>query len=249
MSVSTRPSRPARKTQPTVEGSATAAAFRRRPWWRRRWIKRSTIWLHRWTSLVLGLLLLAVTTSGAILLYEPDLQRWLHGDAYVTDRPTGEAAAAGEMALTETIAVVHQYDPEFVPNVVYDAHGTYAAESYEPTRKITVDPHTRQVVGDFDPAADVGAIAWTLGLMYNIHLCGLTCEDHPGYQAWLVEEIPGSAWAGFDGAKITWGGLVLGVTAIMLLFLASLRHLVLVAGRPALGPWRPGAAEEGPVRA
>ena len=123
------------------------------------------------------------------------------------------------MALTETIAVVHRYDPEFVPNVVYDAHGTYAAESYEPTRKITVDPHTRQVMGDFDPAADVGAIGWTLGLMYNIHLLRPDLRGSSGLSGLAGRRDPGFGLGRLRRGEDHLGGLVLGVTAIMLLFL------------------------------
>lgn len=201
-------------------GPASRPARRRPPWWRRRLVKRSTIWVHRWLSLVLGLLLLAVTTSGAILVYEPEIQRWQHREAYLDPRPTGDAANRGEMALTETLDVARQHDPSFVANVLYDAHGTYVAESYEPARKVTVDPGTRQVLGDYDPSAEIGSIGWALGLIHNVHLCGLTCDDHPGYVPWLAAEVPASEWAGFEQAKITWGGLVLGVSAVMLLFLA-----------------------------
>jgi uncharacterized iron-regulated membrane protein len=45
-------------------------------------------------------------------------------------------------------------------------------------------------------------------------------EEYPGYQRWLAAQVPGSAWAGFEGEKVTWGGLLLGVMGLLLLFLA-----------------------------
>ena len=43
-------------------------------------IKRSFIWTHRWSSLVLGLALLVVTTSGVPLLYEQEITRAQHAE-------------------------------------------------------------------------------------------------------------------------------------------------------------------------
>jgi hypothetical protein len=56
-----------------------------------------------------------------------------------------------------------------------------------------------------------------MGLMYNLHLCLLSCEEYPGYQAWPAAQVPGSAWAGFEGEKLTWGGLLLELMGLPLL--------------------------------
>jgi hypothetical protein len=50
-----------------------------RRWWRRRQpIKSATVWTHRWTALVLGLVLLVVCTSGVpLLLGITGLSTWL----------------------------------------------------------------------------------------------------------------------------------------------------------------------------
>ena len=70
-----------------------------------------------------------------------------------------------------------------------------------------------------------GAIGWTVAFSYNLHLCGLTCEGYPGYQAWLLKDVPKIGdTLGFheDGEvyPVTWGGLILGVLALLLVFLA-----------------------------
>ena len=56
--------------------------------------------------------------------------------------------------------------------------------------------------------------------MTNIHLCGLTCPEYVGYQSWLNNPVPGTKWLGFENTAPTWGGLILGITGALLLFLA-----------------------------
>ena len=34
-----------------------------------------------------------------------------------------------------------------------------------------------------------------MSLMTNMHVCGLTCEEYVGYQAWLADPVPGTSWA------------------------------------------------------
>lgn len=184
----------------------------RRPSRRRRGgLKRVAIWLHRWTSLVLGLALLVVTTSGALLVYEPELSRALHPEQWA-----GRAAA--QLSLVEALDVVKTHDPGFEVDALNHVHGTYVASDYETRRAVHVDPADGAVLHD-SAAQDPGTVTWLLDLALNLHACALSCEEYPGYQAWLAAEVPGSAWAGFD-APVTWGGLLLGVMALLLLFLA-----------------------------
>ncbi len=179
---------------------------------RRRPVKRATIWLHRWTSLVLGVVLLVVTTSGAVLVYEPELSRAVYPGAWA-------ASERVELSLVEALGVLAAHDPEFVVDTVNNAGGTYIAEDYDTLRKVHVDPGTGAVLYD-SALDDSGAGTWVLDFARNLHVCALTCEEYPGYQAWLAAEIPGSAWAGFEDTPVTWGGLLLGVMGVLLLFLA-----------------------------
>lgn len=185
--------------------------LRRRPGWRRRPLRRATIWLHRWTSLVLGLVLLVVTTSGAALVYEPELSRALQPQAWAAPGPVA-------LSVVEALEVVDAYDPDFVVDVVNHAHGTYVAEHYETGRTVHVDPRDGAVLYDSARSAG-GAVGRALAFAANLHVCALSCEEYPGYQAWLAAEVPGSAWAGFE-APMSWGGLLLGTVAVLLLFLA-----------------------------
>ncbi|MGL5927476.1 MAG: PepSY-associated TM helix domain-containing protein [Dermatophilaceae bacterium] len=199
---------------PTAVSAAPAAAraTSNRP---RRRVRRAVISVHRWSALVLGLVLVAITTSGVVMLYEPEWTRWVHSEAYA---PSGER---GGIPLTETLSVLREHDAEFVPQSVYDAHGTHVATNYDDGRTVTVDPATSRVLADYDSTERVNAADWAVGLMHNLHLCLLTCEDEPGYQAWLLTEVPGTSWAGLEeGVGLTVGGLILGVGALLLGFLA-----------------------------
>lgn len=54
----------------------------------------------------------------------------------------------------------------------------------------------------------------------KLHMCLLSCEDHPGYLEALAAPVPGTAWLGHEGEPVTVGGLILGVFGLLLLFLA-----------------------------
>ena len=148
----------------------------------------------------------------------------------------------------EAYAAVQQHDPEFAPFAIYYLDGVYVADDFE-TRRVTVDPSTGEILGDFNTSGDDGFVPWTMSLMFNLHVCGLTCEGYVGYQAWLVEPVPGTGWVGFDGEPVSWGLLILGLTAVLLLFL-SLSGIWL--WWPGIKRWFVGSPcplEEGPLRA
>jgi len=195
--------------QPSVRRAAVRKPPRRKP------VKRATTWVHRWLSLVLGLLLLVECTTGALLVYAPELTRWLRGDLHVAQQD------APEQPLQSSLTAAQTAYPDLAPTSVYDDHGTHTVYDFDAGRVVTVDGYTGAVLGSYnnnEPAP--GAIGWTLAFADGIHLCALSCEEYPGHQAWLADEIPHSKWAGFDGAGVTWGGLVIAVLALMLVFLA-----------------------------
>ena len=187
----------------------------RRPW------RRFMIVSHRWLSLVLGLVLLAITTSGAILLYRAEITRVTHQAAYdVSGKPA-------EVSLVEARQTVLDEHPKFDAISVWAEHGVYRVTDYETSW--TVDPGTGEILGY------VGETPAWLQFMDNLHLCFLSCEEYPGTIDVLVKEVPGTAWLGFDGAKVTWGGMVLGVFGLLLLYL-SLTGIWLWFPRPK--KWR-----------
>jgi uncharacterized iron-regulated membrane protein len=160
---------------------------------------------HRWISLVLGIVLLAITTSGAILVYRPEIQRALHADAYDVSgaRPT--------ITLPDARRVVEATHPRFDAVSVWAEHGVYRVTDY--TTSYTVDPGTGEILGH------VGKPPAWLGFLDNLHECFLACEDFPGYVSWLNKELPGTAWLGHEDAKIGGGYLILGIFGLLLLYL------------------------------
>ncbi len=184
---------------------------------RRRPVRRFLVITHRWMSLLLGLVLLAITTSGAILLYRPELEKLGHGDAY--------AASAGPATVdvVEAREIVLQAHPDFAADGVWLEHGVYRVTDYESWW--TVDPATGEILGHLS-----GTPKW-IQFLDNLHECFLACEDYPGYIAALNEPVPLTRWAGFDGEELTWGGLALAVLGLMLLYL-SLTGLWLWFPRP-----------------
>jgi uncharacterized iron-regulated membrane protein len=187
----------------------------------RRPVRRFMIVTHRWLSLILGLVLLAITTSGAILLYRPEIQRVLYPGAYDT---SGKAPTVDLVQARQTVLDAH---PKFDAISVWAEHGVYRVTDYETSW--TVDQGTGKILGR------VGETPAWLQFMDNLHECFLSCEDYPGTIGFLVKEVPGTAWLGFDDTKVTWGGMVLGVFGLILLYL-SLTGIWLWFPRPK--KWR-----------
>jgi uncharacterized iron-regulated membrane protein len=142
-----------------------------------------------------------------------EITRSQHPEAY-------RAAGPATMSFAEVAEVVERHDSAFRPQSLYRTHGVIVADDFESGRRVSVDPSNGQVLADFNPVTEGGFVATAMGLLYNLHLCLLSCEEYPGYQRWLAAQVPGSAWAGFEGEKVTWGGLLLGVMGLLLLFLA-----------------------------
>jgi uncharacterized iron-regulated membrane protein len=171
----------------------------------RRRVRRFFIVTHRWISLLLGIVLLAITTSGAILVYRPEIQRALHTQAY------DASGQSPTITLSEARAIVQKAHPKFDATSVWAEHGVYRVTDY--TTSYTVDPGTGKIL-DF-----VSKTPSWLTFLDNLHECFFACEDYPGYVGWLNKGIPGTAWLGHEDAKVTGGALVLGVFGLLLLYL------------------------------
>jgi len=186
----------------------------------RRPVRRLFIVTHRWVSLLLGIVLLAITTSGAILVYRPEIQRALNADAY---QVSGKPAV---IDVGEAMATVKQAHPSFKPTGVWEERGVMRVTDYKTS--FTVDPGTGKIIGF------VGKTPAWLGFMDNVHECFLSCEDLPGHVTGLAKEVPGTTWLGHEDAKVTWGALILGVFGLALLYL-TLTGLWLWFPRPGKG--------------
>jgi uncharacterized iron-regulated membrane protein len=116
------------------------------------------VWTHRWSALVLSLGLLVVTTSGVPLLYEQEITRAIHSSAYE------EADGAPRLSFADARAAVREHDPEFAPASIYTVQGVYVAEDFETGRRVTVDPGTGAILGDFTLTEDEGFVPLLLAI-------------------------------------------------------------------------------------
>ncbi|MGC4935382.1 PepSY-associated TM helix domain-containing protein [Gordonia sp. DT30] len=188
-------------------------------------MRRALIVSHRWGSIVLGLLLVVVCTSGAILVYEPELARATKS-ALFTSTDTGH-----QVGFTSAMASVHAADPSFDAAYLSLKDGVYFISSSDTAAGTwAVDAGTGKINGHGN--IDDGI----LGFLVNLHDCGLTCEGYPGYVAWLAKPSVMADWGWFT-ADMTWGAVLLGVSGALLVFLAISG---IVIWYPGLRRWRNG---------
>jgi len=190
---------------------------------RRKPVRRFMVVTHRWISLLLGMVLLVISTSGALLLYRPELVRLMNSEAY---SPTGGSGGISFAQAFDTVKAAH---PDFEPTGVVAESGILKVHNADYEDFWSVDPSTGEILGHIQQSPTW--IAW----LDNLHECLLSCEGEPGFVKVLAEEVPGTAWLGHDGSKVTYGALVLGVFGLLLLYL-SLTGLWLWFPRP--GRWR-----------
>jgi uncharacterized iron-regulated membrane protein len=193
------------RTEAAARGARTGkSGFRR--WWRRRPIRRSLVVTHRWTSLVLGLLLLIETTSGAIVLYNAEYFRATHGSFYQHTSSTHPVSA---QTAFETVKKAH---PDFGAAWVSVDNGVFAIgdEAYE--HVYGVDPGSGRITG----LADLNG--GPMGFLVNLHDCGLGCKGYPGYVPFLGQTMEGLHIGWFTA--VTWGEFILFVLGLLLVLLA-----------------------------
>ncbi|RJQ70148.1 PepSY domain-containing protein [Pseudonocardiaceae bacterium YIM PH 21723] len=169
-----------------------------RRWYRRKPVRRAMVLVHRWTSLVLGLLLVIETTTGVVLLYRAEYFRSTHAELY---RHTASAQPIGLRQAFETVQAAH---PDFGASWVSNDGGVIAVGDKAFAHIYTVDPGTGQINGPADITDGV------MGVLTNIHDCGLSCPAYSGYQAWLATPVLG----------MTWGALILLTLGLLMILLA-----------------------------
>ena len=161
---------------------------------------------HRWVSLVLGLLLVIETTTGAIVLFHSEYFRATHSKFY------SHTASSNPVGAEQAFSTVNIAHPEFGAAWVAPDHGVLVVGDATYTRPYAVDPGTGRI------NAYSHLTGGTMGLLVNLHDCAFTCEGYAGYVAWLTHPIPtlGISWL----HAITWGSFVIGVLGLMMILLA-----------------------------
>lgn len=133
--------------------SASPQPRRSQRWWRvpaRVWVRR----VHLWATLGVGLLLLAVTTSGAAIVLRPELDRLLHADLYRA--PPAAAPVPIAQALT---AIATAYPGNPIEWLTPPRRGLpFEGELTDPRLRVLVDPATGEVRGAF--AVEGGVLGW-----------------------------------------------------------------------------------------
>jgi uncharacterized iron-regulated membrane protein len=176
---------------------------------RRKPIKRATIVVHRWSSLVIGLVLLLITTTGALVIYSPEWTRWTNSDAFSVTH------SSNPISIPQAIDVVNTAHPDFHAgsvNVYKGLYEVFATDGDAIPGFYGVDPGTGHITGRVYP--DRGVMAF----FNQIHECFFTCDDYPGYIGFLNKSVPtlGMSWL----TDVTWSGLILGLIGLFLIFLA-----------------------------
>ncbi|MBP6784844.1 MAG: PepSY domain-containing protein, partial [Verrucomicrobiales bacterium] len=70
-------------------------------------IRSILLWLHRWAGALAGLVILVITVTGGILVFEYTLQQWLRPDLY----PTQATAKTQRVPVAESLAMFREKRP------------------------------------------------------------------------------------------------------------------------------------------
>ncbi|MBB5915610.1 putative iron-regulated membrane protein [Nocardia transvalensis] len=163
-------------------------------------VRRGLIVAHRWSALILGLVLVVQCTSGAILLYHAELFRAQHATFY--RHTEGSPVADAEDAVT----LVRAADPGFDIGWVGSDGGVLVVGDREYTAAYSVDPAT----GALNERIDLGD--GVLGWLVNLHDCAFGCLRFSGAIPVLNNQPP--------LIGITWAASILVVMGLLLVLLA-----------------------------
>ncbi len=202
--------KPAVAAEPASRATPVATSGRRKPRSKRaKPIKKATIVAHRWTSLVLGLALLLITTSGAAVVYTPEWLTWTNSSVF-NSTPSDQP-----ISVSRAMQIVDEAHPGYDAGSVNRYRGVfevYPADQEAHPGFYGVDPGTGRITGHADPSSGF------MAFMNQIHECFFTCERYPGYVGFLSNHVPtlGMHWL----TDVSWAGFILGITGLLLVFLA-----------------------------
>src|ERR1700761_6124628 len=140
---------------------------------RRVHVKRLLVWSHRWTALMLGVLVVIVSTSGALVVYAPEMLRASNAELFHSTQ------AAQPADFNAAIEAVRRAEPEFEPAEIALKDGVFMLAGADSEMTYFVDAGTGELNGRNNLYGGV------VGFLENLHDCGLTCEGFAGYTPWL----------------------------------------------------------------
>ncbi|MBF6468746.1 PepSY domain-containing protein [Nocardia beijingensis] len=163
-------------------------------------VRRKLIVIHRWSALLLGLVLVIQSTSGAILLYHAELFRAQHASFY--RHTDGPPVLDGEQA----VALVRAADPGFDVGWVGTDGGVLVVGNIGYTAAYSVDPGTGRINERVDLTDGL------LGWLANLHNCAFGCARYSGAIPVLENKAP--------VIHIKWGAVIVGSLGLLLVALA-----------------------------
>ena len=168
-------------------------------------VRRAMVLTHRWVSLVAGIILLAFTTSGSVLLYQQEIIE--------ASNPSAYAAAGGShrVSLSRALEIVKANHPKDPPASA-TRMGDVIKVATVGEKNYTVDSATGRELGEAHTPG------W-LEFLSNFHLCFLSCEGQVGYVSFMAAEIPHTAWLTGGEENATVASLIIGGYGLILLLL------------------------------
>ncbi|MGW1008186.1 PepSY-associated TM helix domain-containing protein [Streptomyces sp. NPDC002520] len=169
-------------------------------------IRRYVTAIHRWATLVIGVVLLTVMTCGVPLLWGAELFRAANSNLY---RPTH---TAHPISAGEALERVHSAHPDFVAGNVIPDKGMFLVTDSHLNKVYAVDPGTGHITGS---GHYYGGFQ---GFVENLHAYGLSNPSYPGYVPLLGKNVPTLGIDALEG--VTYGSFLVGFAGLFLLLLA-----------------------------
>lgn len=126
-------------------------------------------WTHKWSSLVCTLFMLLVCVTGLPLIFNHEIQHWLHADLEPKEMPANTPKASLDHVLATALAAEPNQVVQFVVSDPDDERIWLATLAATPTaeenlRSVMIDSRTAEVIGK--PKFDEGFMYW----MFKLHV-------------------------------------------------------------------------------
>lgn len=173
---------------------------------------------HRWATLVLGVILLAIMTCGVPLLWGAELFRamnaklYRHGDTGADGGIDSGADAGNAISAGDALERVESAHPDFVAGNVIPDQGVYLVTDPDLNKLYAVDAGTGHITGS---GHYYGGFQ---GFVENLHAYGLSNPAYPGYVPALGKTVPTFGIEELSG--MTYGAAIVGLSGLFLMFLA-----------------------------
>jgi uncharacterized iron-regulated membrane protein len=161
---------------------------------------------------ILGILLVIQVSCGCVLLFRPELYRMNHPELFAATGTRPAITATDALRIAQATRPLPGAEARLIDGVFQVRAGVSGPATY-------IDAGSGRVLGVADPNGGF------LGLLTNLHACGLSCAKFPGYQPWLAWTwlaVPVGYWLiALIGATLAWW-----CVSGLLIWWPGIRHLV-----------------------